>query len=475
MAARSWATSICVALGVALGVGAAQLGVGYGLNIVAWVPATEDTSRALWLASLAWIAWLTANSTVIGAFCADRLSQRQSEDDAERSNAADLAWRCVIAIAAAIGALITVPLVAVPARFAQQTTNSAPQYTAGGYAVAGVLVGLVAAVGALSVRAIAANVVATASWLWILAIVAVATGLHSGAGKGAAQLATWQFTGVPWVHGIVNLPGALLMLGAALIIGFAAAWFPGRRGDHRVGVAVSGATGPLLVAAAYFLAVPGIGGHDQQLSAYVIAPYAVIAGLAGSVLVSAIGAKGSKERARLQREAQEARDHAEWQRALTAGDEASTTNLTKAKSDRTGSTPRASRGARGTASTGTAASGPTASGPTTGSGTTGSGTTTSTGGARASSPVVAAGGQAAGPNEFGKSPESPDSDLSTKRRRPQSQAKTGLSDDAYAPARAYVTDTVEDEAPAAKGGPTPDREPLWPEETRNSNRRRKGR
>jgi L-cysteine desulfidase len=73
MAARSWITSIGTALGVAAGAGAAQLGIGYGLNIVTWAPATdEETARTLWLASLAWVAWLAANSTVIGALCADR-------------------------------------------------------------------------------------------------------------------------------------------------------------------------------------------------------------------------------------------------------------------------------------------------------------------------------------------------------------------------------------------------------------------
>jgi hypothetical protein len=83
------------------------------------------------------------------------------------------------------------------------------------------------------------------------------------------------------------------MLAVAAIIGFLASWRAGRRGDSRVGVAVSGATGPLLVAAAYLLAAPQFAGADNidisQWSAAMFAPYAVLAGLAGSVLVAAIG------------------------------------------------------------------------------------------------------------------------------------------------------------------------------------------
>jgi hypothetical protein len=434
MAARNWVTSICTALGVAVGAGAAQLGIGYGLNIVAWVATGEDDSRPLWLASLAWVAWLSANATIIGALCADRLSQRHvaadhvaagritevgaaetdpAETDTGRTAGADLAWRCMIAVSAAIGALITVPLVAVPARLAPQANNSAPQYTAGGYAVAGVIVGLIAAVGVLSVRAIAVNVIATASWLWILAIAAVTNGLRGGVGAGTAQLATWQFAEARWVRGLFNLPAALLMLGVALIIGVAAAWHPGRRGDHRVGVALSGAIGPLLVATAYFLSVPGIGDRDQQLSAYVTAPYAVLAGLAGSVLVSALGSKDSRERARAERMAKRAREaegHEEWQKALTAGESAET------------------------------------------------------------DPGTATGRRAAG-----GSPTGPASAAGSGRTVGAAKARNKLAEDAYAPARAYATDTVDDDSPPDAAGRASVGEPIWPEQVRSQSKRRKGR
>jgi hypothetical protein len=290
-----------MAIGVAAGAGAAQLGLGYGLGIIAWVPDTESADPSVWLASLAWVLWLAGTSTVIGAICADRLSARGTGSDlvdpradpGRGAQALDVAWRIVIALAAAIGALITVPLVAVPARAAHRADNFLPQVTAGGYAVVGVIVGLIAAIGALSSRAIAANAISSVAWMWALAVISVIDGVRASSQLGTAQLAVWDFTnGGGVIRNTIDWPSAVLMLGSALVIGGLAAWSASRRGDGRVGVAVSGVTGPLLVAAAYFLAAPRMLGVDaHQLSAFLIAPYAVLAGLAGSVLVAALGAR----------------------------------------------------------------------------------------------------------------------------------------------------------------------------------------
>jgi hypothetical protein len=88
------------------------------------------------------------------------------------------------------------------------------------------------------------------------------------------------------------------MLGAAFAIGALVAWRATRRGDNRVGVAISGAFGPLLVASAYFLVTPAFGpAPAEQVSAYLTAPYAVIAGLAGSVVSAAVvGIRSNRRR-----------------------------------------------------------------------------------------------------------------------------------------------------------------------------------
>jgi hypothetical protein len=140
---------------------------------------------------------------------------------------------------------------------------------------------------------VATNVIVTVSWLWLLAVVALVHGVAVGRGLTSAQLGVWGVTSDgPWLRNLY-VPGMLLSLIAALLIGILAALPAARREDSRVGVAVSGAVGPLLVAAAYFLATPRlVGARAEQFSAYLIAPYAVIAGLAGSVLVSALGPAG---------------------------------------------------------------------------------------------------------------------------------------------------------------------------------------
>jgi hypothetical protein len=290
MAVRGWGGSIAAAVGIAAGAGAAQLGLGYGLGIIAWLPSSTGSNEAAWVASLAWATWIAATSTVIGAICADRFSSAASLVDSRDLLASGL-WRVALAVAAAVGALVTVALVAVPARDAARADTFTPQTIAAGYAAIGVIVGLLVAVWAVVSRAVAANVIATVSWLWLLAVVAVIDGVASGRGLATAQLGVWQLTSDAerfWFRNIY-LPGAALTLGSALLIGALAAWPAARRADSRVGTAVSGGIGPLLVAAAYILAAPTLVGiRAEQLSAHLLAPYAVIAGLAGSVLVTAI-------------------------------------------------------------------------------------------------------------------------------------------------------------------------------------------
>jgi hypothetical protein len=291
MAVRGWGGSIATAIGVAAGVGAAQLGLGYGLGIIAWLPSVDGTREAAWVASLAWSTWIAATSVVAGAIVADRLGAEPVTPAGPASPLATGLWRLALAVAAAVGALLTVALVAVPSRAAERADTFSPQTIAAGYAVVGVLVGLLVAVGALAARAVAANVIATMGWLWALAVVAVVDGVADGRGLASAQLGVWHFTDDSEGYWFRNmyLPGVALALGSALIIGALAGWPAARRGEGRVGIAVSGAVGPLLVAAAYFLAAPRlVGVRAEQLSAYLVAPYAVIAGLAGSVLITAV-------------------------------------------------------------------------------------------------------------------------------------------------------------------------------------------
>ncbi|HEY0696276.1 MAG TPA: hypothetical protein VGD43_00520 [Micromonospora sp.] len=291
MAVRGWGGPVATAIGVAAGAGAAQLGFGYGLGIVAWLPAAEDPSDVAWVAGLAWATWIAATATIAGAVVAQRTSAPGPFNSAVDTASADRTVpRLVLALASAVGGLVTVLLVAVPARAATRTDTFSPQTIAAGYAALGVLVGLLAAVWALSSRAAAANIVATVCWLWLIAVSAVVDGVLSGRGPGTAQLGVWQPTPDTdrfWIRDHIHWPGAALTLGSAVLIGALTARAPARHAHTRLGAAVSGVAGPLLVAIAYFLSAPPLVGiRPEQLSAYLTAPYAAVLGLAGSALVA---------------------------------------------------------------------------------------------------------------------------------------------------------------------------------------------
>ncbi len=312
MAKLGWIGSVGLAVGASAGAAAAQFGLGYGLGIISWSPSLTDgptTPDNVWLSSLAWTLWIAATSTVVGAICADRMSAgeigaappRPSTDQGDPTPPSGLAssmWRALLAFSAAVGASLSIALVLVPARAALRSDTATPQLIAVGYAAVGIIVGILIAVGALVARAAATNVLVTASWLWLLAIATVIDGVVVGRGLGTAPLGVWPFGGDTYFRSTFSLPGALLMLGVALVIGVGAAWRAAVRGDSRIGTSLSGALGPLLVAIAYFLTVPRLVGlDDPQFSAYLLAPYALIAGLTGSVLFVAVLASRDASRA----------------------------------------------------------------------------------------------------------------------------------------------------------------------------------
>ncbi|MFI6782378.1 hypothetical protein [Micromonospora sp. NPDC050276] len=341
MARQGWGVSIATAIGVAAGAGAAQLGFGYGLGVITWTPTDAGATDTAWADGLAWATWLAASSTVLGAVCAQRLHQRNAPAKAEPTKAADspepatapeskapvdgrpptagtdrpevaspppptaeppapdgLLRRVALALGAGVGGLVTVLLIAVPARVATGADTGAPQRTAAIQAVLGILIGVLVAIWALRSRAAAVNVTATAAWLWLLAVVSVIDGVRVGRGLTGAQLGTWQFDPDHpryWIGDQLYWPGALLALVPALLIGVVAARRSARSGGHRVGAAASGAAGPVLVALAYLTTLPQwstLG--PAQLSTQLIAPYAVIAGIGGSVLAALLGERAER-------------------------------------------------------------------------------------------------------------------------------------------------------------------------------------
>jgi hypothetical protein len=277
--------AMTTAAGAAAVAGAAQLGIGYGLGIFSWLPTVRGVDEAAWLASLAWTVWISATSVIVGTLVAERAAHA-GLSTVGISPASRVLWRSVLALAAALGGLVVGALTALPARVAQPASTSTPHVIVGGYAIAGVLLGLIVALAAVNARPVCANVVVTVAWMWLLAVVARMDTLASRGEVTVAQLGAWQITSSgPWFHSIY-LPGAALAIGSAILIGAFAAWPAAYRGSGLTVIALSGLAGPAMVAASYLLAAPVLEDvRPEQLSAHLVAPYAVLGGLAGSVLV----------------------------------------------------------------------------------------------------------------------------------------------------------------------------------------------
>jgi hypothetical protein len=288
MVLRGWNSSIAVAAGVAAAAGAAQLGMAYGTGVISWPQVGEAADQA-WNASLAWAVWIAASSTIAGAVVAARLRGSDAEPAGDPDRVSRVLWRMVLVVAAAIGALITVLLTAVPAREVVTSTATSPPSVVAGFAVLGVLLGLLLATGALAARAVAANLIATAGWLWLLAVVAVSQAVATGRDLPHVPLGFWHLDSDEYWFRNILFPDAGITLAAALVLGALAALPAARRGDHPVGIVASGAAGPLLLVVAYLVAQPDLtGAAAADLSRHLVVPYLVLVGLAGSLLITTV-------------------------------------------------------------------------------------------------------------------------------------------------------------------------------------------
>jgi len=222
-----------------------------------------------WHAQLTWVAFLASAAVVAGGYAGSWAARRNG---LERT----VAVRVAIALTAAVGALVLMPLVARPAGAARPVESGDPRLAAILTVVAGLLVGVVAAFAALSVPAVSGSIVTTVLWLWIVALISAASTLGGGASWADARLGLLPAEGV-WVPLVLLVPAVLIAFGVAGIARFG--------GSPPWAVGACGAAGPALVGLAYLIAGPG-GGSDG--TAYRCALLAILAGVAVSVTVAVV-------------------------------------------------------------------------------------------------------------------------------------------------------------------------------------------
>lgn len=283
-ALREWTRLCATAVGVAFLVGAGQLGVLYGLDIVRWDRPFDAGGENGWSAILTWVAWIVMTATVAGAGSAARLGRRLRR-------VAGWPGRTAVAIVAGIGAGASAFLAALPATAAHPPTNVDPDLVVmitSGFAVP---VGVVVAIGALTWTPVAGNIITTAVWVWLF---------------GAGSILWPLIAGEPWPLARLAVPEPLVLpsdpliwftLGLVVLVSAVLAMIARFGGASKPAVALSGLGGPSLIAAAYLIAGPGVSGdHSDQLFPYRSALFALLASVVASLVVAAAGRRPPKPR-----------------------------------------------------------------------------------------------------------------------------------------------------------------------------------
>lgn len=265
----AWLKLIVRSAAVAAVVVAAQLGAGDALGVIGWVGPHDDRA---WTTLLSWIAFAYAAAVLAGALVGRAAILRHRGGDG-------IAARVVASVMAGGGAAAVIGLAWLPSREVRPPVNANPglviSLTAGG----GVLAGLVLAVLALSVRAVAVGLKVTMAWVWLLAAGAAIAGLTTHEPYPAPRVALLD---APSLIPPSDWTGPRVIVVAAGVLGLVVAAVARARGASRLGAAIAGFGGPALVASAYLIAGPG----EDQREAYLCALLAVAVGLATSAVVA---------------------------------------------------------------------------------------------------------------------------------------------------------------------------------------------
>jgi hypothetical protein len=281
MAFRTWAKLLAATLGVGALAGASQLGLAYGLGIVRLTRVLDVTTRDQWTAQLAWVAWMPMLAAVVGALAGTALLRRW----APGATVAGVGTELALAVSAAIGAGVVVPLTMQPARTAQVAGVNEVVVIAI-CAGLGAVVGIFAAWGALAQAVARWSLITMGAAVWLIALVSVAPSLAPSDPLPAVRLGVFD---AGFLSPAVTQRTALATMPAlALVIGAILGWTARRRELPTLTIALAGLPGPALLTIAYLVAGPGAGDDRYQVVPYWAAMTATGAGVLGSVLAAVL-------------------------------------------------------------------------------------------------------------------------------------------------------------------------------------------
>ncbi|RRR96412.1 hypothetical protein [Glycomyces terrestris] len=292
MSPRSAAKTVGAGFAVAALAALAQLGLAYGFGLLSWADAAPGAADPVldyrWNANLAWVAWFSAASGVVGGLASGAIGSRAS-------SRATPATRVAAVLASAAGAFAVGPLVSLSAEqgagFSRFPVD--PLIAAG----LGAAVGFALALIGLSSRSVAVNVGASAGLVWLLAVLGVFWEVGDRVSP-VTELAVWgSWAGPDTFLGTRGFSIALPFVTGSLVIGAVVAAFA-RRGHisssgYRI-AAASGIAGPLIVTVAHLVAGPSRLDNAESLAVMLVGPYAAIAGLLGSLVVCALPKAGGQ-------------------------------------------------------------------------------------------------------------------------------------------------------------------------------------
>lgn len=292
MSPRSAAKTVGAGFAIAALAALAQLGLASGFDLLSWVDAAPDTADSVrdyrQNANLAWVAWFSAASCVVGGLASGAIGSRA---------AARLgpATRVTAVFASAVGAFLIGPLVSLSAEQGAVFNSfpTKPLIAAG----IGAAVGFALALIGLSSRSVAVNVGASVVLVWVLAILAVFVEIGDRVSP-VTELAVWgSWAGPDSALGLRGFSIAVPFVVGSALIGVVVAVIA-RRGPisssgYRI-AAASGIAGPLIVTVAHLVAGPSRGDDIESISVMFVGLYASIAGLLGSLIVCAVPKSGGQ-------------------------------------------------------------------------------------------------------------------------------------------------------------------------------------